>query len=1344
MFGKNNQFTVTDDAENQHVKNRTVCLYLEEERQSDDLDYQFLLPISFRFRKKNPNSYLRFKAKCIGKDDDNYSQLIAKRFLGQFLSLVEDVAWNNENVDLLKNVVKHKTNDSNTWMSANRQTWEEGETPIIEFIHEDKNLKKGVVEFYLLGILRPPEEQPLLDSKVEVSIYAEEVIGEASTTLGELKITFTETGSRVFEYNESKILQRFVDDSHQLHGEGYSIHPKQLLTVDILSMILNHTTVSKWKDKVNVGYIGLDTAENLSSVLRHIQRSKLNNKIESFTIFYSEKWDGEYKKRFQPYLSNLSFKVNWKNVDASNEDGETHSDIHIMISTYVTLWAVGPDALRTNKQHEYFEHAYNNCCNDALLLSVDPIDPSKITRSSSGLFPIDVKHYYKTKFSEINTIADSTIVENAVCRATLWQKGNREWEVALDPSRKKTKSAPAKDEGNFNITFPTMSENQKKNLHRGKKLFRSGKTKTIIHPSIISATNNIQIQVNNNLDSKLAVQSGRVSNSINIQNKLDQLLSSIAKMTPFHDFLKEKSDLITCCGIPTEARELHIAENIEGPNVYFHNEFSGSLREDIVPFNYLGRGTQRLRRGTTEDGSESFLQGYVWTKHPKQTSDVNHNSSGNTLEFSKLAKTGLIEAGLAYCSSELTVISGDPGTGKSVRLRQIGHMINTHTNKYCLHVQAKDLLRAWSTVRETEGENYSEESTFDVVIQGYLNSNPMAKEFGFDSEAIVGEIDNQRENIGLENSGVETQHHWMDPIRNVVLLVDAIDEISTHEQLSSLLAFCSRYNTIKGSHLLISTRPTHLKQLRGRFSQFNHIEMYNRPESLRKEFTQKLVKSWKMQDELAEKTNKIIHYGEMFSFVNKPLLLGWMCYFVKNDIEITESPSAFYSAIFDAALQHNRAKDLIRRDSALQEKILEICHGIAFFDLLDEHMTEGIYSFKTQESRMKFLADYLLNADLGVHLEELFQHIFENLSLLFISGEGELGWTHEHLREYAAAMYYLRVKDGDVPEFGIDTDELLKLFDDTVLTSKVYCAEVIDAHNLLVDKYVIEWAKPIKFLLEQISIRPKIPEWRLWRSLHMNVVKVDLSDREPDHSFLPILERIVGLVLDGIYQKGLISDPENIYLAGGGYLPELCYCFLTDDELFEIFQPHAQRFDLEIEEFNIESIQLLFVRTFIDHFLRAMDFSKDTKLNRKKEKINQSDYESFMKSMPKTETSWLPEPAISLESWYNFIETEKVENSVQRAILVELRERYVDVAKLNSGSRLLKEKDNVMRTKNLDDVFSEVIFSSAGAQVITLETQPMDEIELEESFLDAILSENNEFFFRIVFATNIAWGESHI
>ena len=97
-----------------------------------------------------------------------------------------------------------------------------------------------------------------------------------------------------------------------------------------------------------------------------------------------------------------------------------------------------------------------------------------------------------------------------------------------------------------------------------------------------------------------------------------------------------------------------------------------------------------------------------------------------------------------------------------------------------------------------------------------------------------------------------------------------------------------------------------------------------------------------MQDELAEKTNKIIHNGEMFSFVNKPLLLGWLCYFVKNDIEITESPSAFYSAIFDASLQHNNAKDLIRRDSALREKYLKFVMALPFSISLMKH-DRGIF-----------------------------------------------------------------------------------------------------------------------------------------------------------------------------------------------------------------------------------------------------------------------------------------------------------------------------------------------------------------------------------------------------------------
>ena len=88
----------------------------------------------------------------------------------------------------------------------------------------------------------------------------------------------------------------------------------------------------------------------------------------------------------------------------------------------------------------------------------------------------------------------------------------------------------------------------------------------------------------------------------------------------------------------------------------------------------------------------------------------------------------------------------------------------------------------------------------------------------------------------LAEPGVETQHHlWT--YSNVVLLVDAIDEISTLNNSHYSHLFSVQYH--QGSHLLISTRfpPQAIERP---LRQFNHIEMYNRPESLREEFTQNL------------------------------------------------------------------------------------------------------------------------------------------------------------------------------------------------------------------------------------------------------------------------------------------------------------------------------------------------------------------------------------------------------------------------------------------------------------------------------------------------------------------------
>ena len=300
---------------------------------------------------------------------------------------------NTDDSSKLRNVLKHKTSEENTRLFANRQTWEEGNSAKIEYHFANRDERKGVLRVYLLGILRPLRELPdeLELNQLKVVVRAEEVLGDTSNLLGELTITFGENGAQGFAYDEHVMLDKFNEDAHRLTGNGYSLHPKQLLTVDVLGSILNHTTIGSWPEKVNVGYIGLDTAENLTSVLRHIHRSKLEKRINSFTVFYSEKWDKTYKTRLEPYLAALkNIKIHWRNVDPEPpnlvvsqnakqiSDEETPPKIHIMISTYVALWAAGPDAIRRNQQDKYFKQAYENCDEEALLLSVDPIDRKKL------------------------------------------------------------------------------------------------------------------------------------------------------------------------------------------------------------------------------------------------------------------------------------------------------------------------------------------------------------------------------------------------------------------------------------------------------------------------------------------------------------------------------------------------------------------------------------------------------------------------------------------------------------------------------------------------------------------------------------------------------------------------------------------------------------------------------------------------------------------------------------------------------------------------------------------------------------------------------------------------------
>ena len=124
--------------------------------------------------------------------------------------------------------------------------------------------------------------------------------------------------------------------------------------------MLHDGTIEAFGGKVDIGYIGLDTGENILSVLRYINRKELTKKVSSLNIFYEEKWDEIYRKRLAKTIADSGIKVvNW--VEVNSEDVAKYK-VDFMISTYVAVWAAANEEKMATPEHEeYFKNAYAWC-----------------------------------------------------------------------------------------------------------------------------------------------------------------------------------------------------------------------------------------------------------------------------------------------------------------------------------------------------------------------------------------------------------------------------------------------------------------------------------------------------------------------------------------------------------------------------------------------------------------------------------------------------------------------------------------------------------------------------------------------------------------------------------------------------------------------------------------------------------------------------------------------------------------------------------------------------------------------------------------------------------------------
>ena len=260
--------------------------------------------------------------------------------------------------------------------------------------------------------------------------------------------------------------------------------------------------------------------------------------------------------------------------------------------------------------------------------------------------------------------------------------------------------------------------------------------------------------------------------------------------------------------------------------------------------------------------------------------------------------------------------------------------------------------------------------------------------------------------------------------------------------------------------------------------------------------------------------------------------------FFLNRIEVSDDPSKFYDEIFRTASKHSRLSSTKINADGHSELMLNLCRAVAFHDILGENRSR--FSFATEHNRLKFLENIGVASgdEMGNNgkriLDDLHGELFENLSLLFVSGTGRLGWTHEYLREYAAAMHYLLLRDSleslnESDRTQVERD--LAAFDEE-LKNRRYCDEIIQS-NLSGPK---RQRNKTLFLLEEISEMSTLPKWRLWRALHLNL-ELEFGPEGAPKSMVPILQKIVRLFMRGEFSQGLLSEPEHINMASGGIIP---------------------------------------------------------------------------------------------------------------------------------------------------------------------------------------------------------------
>tara|TARA_B100000963_G_C22626161_1_gene672489 strand:- start:1626 stop:2822 length:1197 start_codon:yes stop_codon:yes gene_type:complete len=210
--------------------------------------------------------------------------------------------------------------------------------------------------------------------------------------------------------NNGWLLEEFYNmQALNTYGKGNSIHPKQIVTIRGLEKVMENFS----SEKLNIAYIGVDTSENLRSIIRFLSgNQKLAKRISSFTVYATKFWDDplldllDREHCIDGFNINPGTKIEIIKLEHDSEKLPTHEKMpkaEIVIATFVTPWVLDS---KTENQIQYKKLLKKIMTSESTLISTDPTNSECAVRSKIEHKQLDTN---LTKFYKVTMEYDNPL-----------------------------------------------------------------------------------------------------------------------------------------------------------------------------------------------------------------------------------------------------------------------------------------------------------------------------------------------------------------------------------------------------------------------------------------------------------------------------------------------------------------------------------------------------------------------------------------------------------------------------------------------------------------------------------------------------------------------------------------------------------------------------------------------------------------------------------------------------------------------------------------------------------------------------------------------------------------------